>query len=293
MTEVTLEIQSVSEDVARLRRERPHARPFVDPFMGLLLARPELVDKLVAAADQVPDSPPDVSRLGLGACLEPREAMPLDEATLRRVFEALHQVLVDGFPGARGDLMHIGLLANRKEGFLIEVMRDMLGDRGRFVSQAAYSLGVEPRTLSFWCVQMLTPIAMARGRVLGAYVEQSAWNRGYCPVCGAWPGLARVEGGARVMTCASCAFTWRYSRPQCPFCDAVGARGQAFIVPGFEAERVVVCRRCNHTLPEIVGEPFPGMRPEIEALVLAPLELLARQHGHAPASMDWRQTSWT
>ena len=66
MTEATLELQSISADVVRLRRERPHARPFVDPFMGLLLARSELVDKLVAAAGQVPDSPPDVSRLGLG-----------------------------------------------------------------------------------------------------------------------------------------------------------------------------------------------------------------------------------
>ena len=282
MAQATLEIQSVSEDVARLRRERPHARAFVDPFMGLLLARPGLVDGLEASARQVPDTPPDVSRLGLGGCLEPRDALPLDEAGLRRVFDALHQLLIDGFPSARGDLMHIGMLAVRKQGFLLQVIRDMLGDRGKFVSRAAHALGVEPKTLSFWCVQMLTPITMARGRELGPYVDLSVWNRGYCPVCGAWPGYARLREDGRELTCSSCGFIWRYAQPACPYCDTGGARSQILALPGFETERVVVCRRCNHYLPEIVAEPFPGMSPEVEALVLAPLELLAPAAGPRP-----------
>lgn len=293
MTVARLEMQSVSEDVARLRRERPHVRPFVDAFLGVLLARPGLVDELVEIAGRTPDAPPDASRLGLGGCLEPRDAMPLTEAALRRVFDVLNQRLIEGFPWARGDLMHIAMLARRKEGFLIQIMRDMLGDRGKFVSQAAYSLGVEPRTLSFWCMQMLTPVAMARGRVLGAHVDQSAWNRGYCPVCGAWPGHARLREASRELTCSSCGQVWTYTQPVCPYCDTGGARSQAIALPGFETERVVVCRRCNHYLPEIEGEPFPGLSPEVEALVLAPLELLARQRGHSPACMDWRQTSWT
>lgn len=287
------EIQSVSEDVARLRRERPHARAFVDPFVGLLLARPGLVDALVDTARGGPDTAPNTTRLGLGGCLESRDALPLDEAMLRRVFDALHQVLTQGFPGARTDLLNIGVAATRKEGFLLEIARDMLADRSQFVLRAAHALGVEARTLSFWCVQMLTPLGMARGRVLRPHVGDAVWNRGYCPVCGSWPGIARVRDGAREMTCSFCATTWRYASSQCPFCEASGTRGQTYAMPGFATERVVVCRRCNHYLAEIEGDPWPGMSPEVASLALVPLEMLARQQGHTPGSMDWRQTAWT
>jgi FdhE protein len=292
MSKETMELQSVSEDVVRLRRERPHARAFVDPFVGLLLARPGLVAGLVDAARRVPDTVPDVSRLGLGGCLEPRDALPLDEALLRRVFDALHQLLTQGFPAARTDLLNIGVAATRKEGFLLETVRDLLADRGQFVLRAAHALGVEARTLNFWGVQLLTPIAMARGRVLKAHVTDAAWNRGYCPVCGSWPGISRVKDGIREMTCSFCETTWRFVSSQCPFCETSGVRGQTYAMPGFATERVVVCRRCNHYLAEIEGDPWPGMSPEVAALALAPLELLARQQGHAPASLDWRQTSW-
>ena len=293
MSSEPLELQSVSEDVARLRRERPHARAFIDPFVGLLLARPGLVDKLVETARRTPDTPPDTSRLALGASLETREALPLNEATVRRVFDALHQVLTQGFPAVRTDLLNIGLVAMHKEGFLLEMVRDTVADRGKFVLRTAHALGVEAKSLSFWCMQMLAPIAMARGRVLKPFVDGAPWNRGFCPVCGSWPSLSRVKDGVREMTCSFCATTWRFTAPQCPFCDAVGTRRQVYAMPDFPTERVVVCQRCNHSLAEIEGDPWPGMSPEVAGLALVPLELLARQQGHTPAGMDWRQTSWT
>lgn len=292
MSNDIVEIQSVSEDVERLRRERPYTRPFVDPFVGLLLARPTLVHQLVEEARRQPCGELDLSRLGLGAPLEPRDAFPLDEGGIRRVFEVLHPVLSQGFPSVRSDLANIGLAVTRKEGFLLEVVRDVLGDRQKALFTTAYALGVEARTLVFWCIQMLTPLAMARGRLLGALVPEGIWNRGYCPVCGSWPSVTRRHGIDQDMTCAYCSTTWRFTYQQCPFCDASGPSGQAYAMPGHDTERVVVCQRCNHFLGEITGDPFPGMSPEVEALALAPLEILARQHGHTPATMDWRQMLW-
>jgi|GEM_PF-2443088 len=289
---VAEELQSVIEDVERLRRERPHAAMFVDPFAKVLLVRAPLVAELAEAYGKGLLPEVDKVRMGQGAPLEQRDAIPMDEAMLRRIFEALQQTLLESFPAARADLMNIGMAADRKEGFLLEVARDMMGDRQKLVINMAHTFGVDARVMGFWCIQLLTPLAMARGRVLHDLVPEDIWNRGYCPVCGSWPSLAHRHETGRDLTCSFCSTTWHYTADACPFCDAEGASGQVMALPGNQTERLVVCSNCRQYLGEIVGEPFPGMTPEVEALALAPLELLARQQGLAPANLDWRQMLW-
>lgn len=282
----------LSADVERLRRERPFARAFVDPFLGLLLARRSLVETLADGADGRDLPRLDPARLGQGACLEARDAFPLDPESLAMVFSALQQVLVDGFREARADLLQIGRATAREADFLPRVARDMVGDRHDALCRTANGLGVEPRVLGFWAIQLLIPLAMVRGRQLAGLVPAGSWNRGYCPVCGSWPGSARARGAGREMTCAFCATTWRFSRRECPYCEAPGPEGPVCAVPGFERERVVTCQRCNHYLAEFEGDSLADLDPEVAGLALAPLEVLARHHGYAPAIMDWRQMVW-
>ncbi len=294
MTERDVPMHTLADDVARLRRERPHVRAFVDPYLGLLLARAALVETLCRESRDkaFPVPHPDPVRLGQGACLEPRDEFPLDSGALRHVFETLQPVLAQGFRDVRTDLLVIGRAAATEEGLLSEAAMHMLADRRQAFLKLAHSLGVASQTFGFWCVQLLTPLAMARGRQLAGLVAEVPWNRGYCPVCGSWPGIVRRDSHGGEMTCSFCAATWRFSRRECPFCEAPGPSGQVYAVPGFEAERVVACRRCNHYLAELGEDALPGYAPEVAALAVAPLELLARQHGHAPATMDWRQMAW-
>lgn len=292
MPETATVTRSLSADVERLRRERPFVRAFVDPFLGLLLAREPLVAILAERAAGRPVADPDPTRLGLGACLEARDAFPLESEDLDLAFTALQQVLVDGFREARTDLLQLGRAALADAGFLSRVVRDMVGDRQDSLFKTANGLGVDPPVLGFWAIQLLTPVAMVRGRLLRRHVPEGGWNRGYCPVCGSWPGLARAHGDEREMTCSFCRTTWRFTLPECPFCEAPGPDGPVCAVPGFEGERVVTCRRCNHYLAEFEGDSLAELDPQVAGLALAPLELLARQHGHVPAAMDWRQMAW-
>ncbi|WP_211922506.1 formate dehydrogenase accessory protein FdhE [Solidesulfovibrio aerotolerans] len=284
---------ALADDIERLRRERPHVRAFLDPFMGLLLARRPLVDALVLAGPPLPLPQADPARLGQGACLEPRDEFPLDRVALRRSFETLHLVVAAAFRNNRADLLNLSQVADQEPEFLSEAVGHLLADRRSALVGLGHSCGVDPRVLGFWCVQLITPLAMARGRQIGGLVAGLAWNRGYCPVCGSWPGYAVRDGDGLEMTCSFCAASWRFTRHECPYCEAPGPSGQVYVVPGQEAERVRVCRRCNHFLGEFAAESLPGLTSEVAALALAPLELLARQHGHAPATMDWRQMVWT
>ncbi|WP_428567353.1 MAG: formate dehydrogenase accessory protein FdhE [Solidesulfovibrio sp. DCME] len=283
---------SLAEDVGRLRRERPHVRAFVDPFLGLLLARAPLVEVLRHAGAALPGPRPDPVRLSQGACLEPSDELRILPADLERVFEVLQPVLSSGFREVRGDLAAIARAAQADGAFTARVVGETLRDRREGVAGMAHRLAVDERVLAFWGVQLVAPLAMARGRRLAPLLAETAWNRGYCPVCGAWPGHARRDAGGVRLTCASCATVWRFARPECPFCEAPGPSAQVYAVPGFDGERVVACRRCNHYLAELTEEALGDYPPEVAGLALAPLELLARQHGHVPAVMDWRQMPW-
>lgn len=292
MTHQDTDRTTVPDALERLRRERPHARAFLDPFMGLLLAREPLVAALAQAGSAAPLPRPDPARLGQGACLEPRDEFPLDRAALRRSFETLHAVLAGSFREARTDLLNLGQAACQEPELLYEAVAHLLADRRAALVALGHSCGVDPRVMGFWCVQLVTPLAMARGRLLGPLVAEAAWNRGYCPVCGSWPGYAMRGKAGLTLACSFCAATWRFTRRECPHCEAAGPSGQVYAVPGHEAERVAVCRRCNHYLGELSADALPGLAPDIAALALTPIELLARQHGHVPATMDWRQMVW-
>ena len=54
MTQCDDHLLSIPDAVQRLRRERPHARAFLDPFVGLLLAREPLLEEL--ERDQAADA---------------------------------------------------------------------------------------------------------------------------------------------------------------------------------------------------------------------------------------------
>ncbi len=286
-------VSPISEDISRLRRERPHVRPFVEPYVGLLLARDALVEALVADDDALPAPQPDLVRLTQGACLEPRDAFPLDVRALKRAFETLQPVMTAGFRDVRSDLLTVGRAAMEDKDFLETTASGLLHDRHRELARVSYGMGVGPRVLGFWGVQLLTPLAMARGRRLAPLVAGASWNRGYCPVCGSWPGMLRREDASGgTLTCSFCATRWRFTRRECPYCEAPGPSGQVYAIPGFEGERVVVCRRCNHYLAELDTDALAEHAPEVAGLALAPLELLARQHGHPAATMDWRQMVW-
>lgn len=282
----------LAEGVALLRRERPHARAFIEPFVGLLLARPALVEALLADVSALPAPTPELSRLGQGACIEPRDAFPVTVEALARSFEALHPVLNHAFRAARGDLMVLGQAAAADEHLLPQAASDMLGDRHQALRRTACRLGVEPKTFGFWCVQLLTPLALARGRQLAGGFRDEHWNRGYCPVCGSWPGYRRLMLDGWHMTCSFCATTWLFNRMDCPYCEAQAPPADIFSVPGFESERVTVCSRCNHYIGEFEAKALAACPPEVAGLALTPLELMARQQGSVPGSLDWRQMPW-
>lgn len=132
-------------------------------------------------------------------------------------------------------------------------------------------------------VELLTTLATLAVRpLLRAYAERllplleraddgsfdgAAWQRGYCPVCGGWPGLAELRGVelAEFLRCSACGSAWRWVRIGCPYCENTEYRSLSTLaVEGEMRFRLSCCERCHGYIK--VGNAFDPPPAELVAL---------------------------
>ena len=105
-----------------------------------------------------------------------------------------------------------------------------------------------PDTLTFFGTYLVRPIRV----LVRAQFEQSSsagdWSLGYCPVCGLWPPMARLEPevGRRFLWCIGCDGQWQFPRIRCPFCLERDQEKLGYLtVDGWPGYRVYTCDSCG------------------------------------------------
>lgn len=126
------------------------------------------------------------------------------------------------------------------------------GDAGAIAREAA-RLGVDATTLERLADLALQPVLWEAAAQLAALTEIDRWDRGYCPVCGAWPGLAELVGPEkrRVLRCLRCGSAWSWPLLLCPYCGNDDHRTLGILAEASAGERVDVCERCHGHLKAI------------------------------------------
>jgi FdhE protein len=120
-----------------------------------------------------------------------------------------------------------------------------------------------------------------------------AWQRGYCPVCGAWPSLAEIRGieRERRLRCGSCSADWPLPLLRCAFCgEGDHAKLGSLLVDGEEhLRRVETCESCRGYLKVVTTFDALGTRSLLMVDVgTVPLDLVAQERGYArPALPGW------
>jgi FdhE protein len=167
----------------------------------------------------------------------------------------------------------------------LALLEAAIGQDQARMEEIATATGADAAALSPVAQLAAMPLLQACGRQLAARVA-TAWSRGCCPVCGAWPSLAEVRGidRARRLRCGRCGADWGMEARRCPFCGLDDHRELGALVPeqGGEAQRVETCGACRgyvKTLSTIV--PWPGPRVYLEDLATVALDLVALERGFA------------
>jgi FdhE protein len=118
--------------------------------------------------------------------------------------------------------------------------------------------GAEPAGLVV-CATALV-FAKALRPLVSAFAEwrdDDRWLRRYCPTCGAMPSMAHLigvdPGRRRMLVCGSCTTAWRYTRTQCPFCEADSQRLTGMAIEGEDGLRIDYCEACRGYLKTYAG----------------------------------------
>ena len=184
------------------------------------------------------------------------EEMRFDPEAGEGLFGNLCRIAVD----CRSQLSGSAQILSRHLTEAAPLFQGFLGGDETRLKQAAAALGVEADALSFFLYHSLRPaICRCEQDLAGFLVDELSWEKGYCPICGSPPALARLEAdGQRFLFCSFCWHRWPARRTVCPYC------GYGDPVPAFlplQRRGDGIPTRALRGLPEIREnrrQPTPG-----------------------------------
>lgn len=161
------------------------------------------------------------------------------------------------------------------------LLRGLMGE-GPDLERTAGEMKIDFALFSFLVVQSFSPF-------LGSYAEKlrghinSSWLKGYCPVCGGEPLMARLERetGRKWLFCWLCHSEWLFRRLECPFCGNNNQESlRYFYLEDEEAYRVDVCDRCKRYTKTVDARKTESIRSLfVEDLATLPLDMVAEKEG--------------
>lgn len=120
-------------------------------------------------------------------------------------------------------------------------------------------------------------------------IEQSVWQRGFCPLCGSAPliGKFRNEDGLWLLECSLCHSQWNVQRASCPFCDEGPGHLEFMYIGEDSKRRVQYCKNCKVYVKTIDMREtgLEGVLP-FEDIVTVELDLVASREGLVPPGRD-------
>lgn len=166
---------------------------------------------------------------------------------------------------------------------LAELVRKIAAGDAEYFKKTSAETGLAPELLVFFAENLARIFLSAQTEGLpGKFF--TAWLRGYCPICGNEPRMAKIERkqGKRILACSLCDTLWVFRRVECPYCGNCDPRNLRFFqVKGDSPYRVDVCEKCKRyikTVDERKMEREAILRTEDFATIY--LDEVARKEGY-------------
>jgi formate dehydrogenase maturation protein FdhE len=147
----------------------------------------------------------------------------------------------------------------------------------------AVGRGIDQGLLAFVFAAGLRPFLRARAEELAPLVDDGAWYRPHCPVCGGQPDMAALEkdSGRRRLLCSRCDHEWTFRRLGCAFCPNEDAAQLAHYPTDDNVYRLAVCEQCRRYLKTIDLREAAGERYlAAERILSVGLDAAAEEAGY-------------
>jgi len=159
------------------------------------------------------------------------------------------------------------------------------------IEREAYRLDLDGSAFAQLLQLAVQPALWQAVDQLSVLTDIDRWDRGYCPVCGAWPALAELVGPERrrVLRCTRCGVAWSWLVLLCPYCGNDDHRTLGVMQDDPKAgSRVDVCERCHGYVKAIdTFTSHPAVRLLAEDAATVHLDVAANEAGYKrPGDVD-------
>jgi hypothetical protein len=278
---------AVPHDTPRIARQDPRD---VSELKHLRTRHPELADAIdmqielvelhrrIQARVRTPLVHLDAARLERGERLLEFDHVPVNWSELRLAFRQTIDILrrFDTLSAEDGDTLQ----ALERDGPTFETaVRDYYERTPRpdLSRPAAHGSAMLDAVLALALRPFLARCAEVGVPQLGAY----AWPHGWCPICGAEPDFAVLNGSGRQLVCGRCLARWPFEASACPFCPARGPGAITSFASRDGAYRVSGCNACRKYLKAVDTRHAPrACMPLVDTIATLPLDAAALQKGY-------------
>lgn len=209
----------------------------------------------------------------------------------------LHEATLRIHPGRATEFVmrlagELGVVASERVEPLVLILAGVERDSGT-LDVLASRLALSSDTVAVLAQLSALPLLLNAARALGADASRT-WQRGYCPVCGAWPSMVEMRGiqRERRLRCGCCGTDWLLPVLRCAFCDEIDHQKLGSLLSeGTEQQiRIETCSTCHGYLKSVTtlsALSFPALASKDISTVA--FDLAAQDRGYArPTRPGWQ-----
>ncbi|MGQ9572114.1 MAG: formate dehydrogenase accessory protein FdhE [Dehalococcoidia bacterium] len=246
----------ILEELHRQAANRPELADTIELHCELLEAQARVH---VSAGRSALSEEEARARLEQGRFLLSPESLGVDGQSLVALCSQISAIVGERRPELAGMLVAIEAWLEGRGEDIVPLAMEYLSE-GRV--REGEEVGLDGNLLAFIFNNALRPFLRAQAEALSVRVNDSAWYRGRCPVCGGEPDLAALEreSGRRRLLCSRCDSEWTFRRVACPFCDNDDPSQLAYYLSEDRVYRLSVCEQCHRYLKTIDLRQIAGER---------------------------------
>lgn len=208
------------------------------------------------------------------------EEMRFDPEASTALFKDLCRIAVDRGSALSGSA---GILI-KHTAEVFPLLQGFLGGDDVRLNQSATAFGVDTEALSFFLYHGIRPsLCRCEQDLSGFITDPQSWEKGYCPICGSPPALARLEAdGQRFLFCSFCWHRWPARRVACPFCGNSDPGRLSYLYSEEEKEyRLDVCDACRKYIKTVDSRQLARTSyPPLEQIASLHLDVTAGEAGY-------------
>jgi FdhE protein len=260
------------------RERRPHFQEVLQLAERFLVEKCQMKDREPGTAFLVDPVKAKIQMEEGSPYLRPAD-VPLDLSRMEEYFSCLLKALTEVNPARYESLKKTMDSKNFDlSQSLARLLRNQLSEHSL---EAEFEAGGS--LLFFFLVQILKPVFENMAERWRTGLKDLSWTCGYCPFCGALPGMGEIrKEGKRILHCPLCGTEWEFSPRKCPYCQNEDQdRLTYFQVEGEGGNRVDVCLACRNYLKTIDSRDLEGTLDfEVEDYLTLYLDHLAQEEGY-------------